>query len=95
VRFQLVIMVCHLMDWLIEDEDRSALNVDVTKPGVIGFGKVARDSNIRFSIPFTAVVDQNELDVFPNVGNSLISVKGRSEIYNCRWIIYLSPSLYR
>ena len=39
------------------------MKIDLTKSGVIAVGQVGRESYLRFSIPFTSDVNQNELEV--------------------------------
>jgi hypothetical protein len=83
-----------LLSWLMEDGDRSPLDVDMTSSWIIGFGRVAQDSNIRFSIPFTSM-NQNELDVSYCMSKLLRSVENRSKIHNFGGILYLFPFVYR
>jgi hypothetical protein len=83
-----------LLSWLMRDMDKSPLDVDLANSGVIGFRKVARDSKLRFSIPFTSVVDQNELDVSYGMWKLLRSVENRGQIHNFRGILYLFPLMY-
>ena len=39
------------------------MDIDLKKPGVLGFGTVAKDSKFCFSIPFNSSPEQNEIDV--------------------------------
>jgi hypothetical protein len=43
--------------------EETKMDIDLKKPGVLGFGTVAKDSKFCFSIPFNSSPEQNEIDV--------------------------------
>jgi hypothetical protein len=45
------------------DTEGTQMDIDLTTPGVLGFGTVAKDSKICFSIPFNSDPEQDEIDV--------------------------------
>lgn len=45
--------------------DGNEMSVDLSRPGVVAFGNVSRNSDVRFSIPFSPEMDLAELNVFP------------------------------
>ena len=57
-------MVCEFWnDSLMSDIKGNKMDVDLTKPGVLGFGTVAKDAKICFSIPFNSDPEHNEFEV--------------------------------
>ena len=62
VKFLVEKTSCHLSPYDIRSEEKE-FSLDSTDSDAVEFEQVSRQSNLWFSIPFTAGIDQTNLDV--------------------------------